>query len=554
MNYNPLRQPAPIVLAVGAVFGLILGLLIGWVFWPVEWTGATLRDLYPQEKAEYIAAVADAYVIYDNQEAREVAQRRLAQLDDGALQQSFDDAIQYFRDSQFSDRAIRDSNIRRLAVALNLSPPTTDGAAQVLPTTDAAVTTAPATPVPAVESADSLGWLGWLLWLATALLLLAGGIYLLSKAGLPDFPSLLKPRPKATDERIDEFDEPTVQQRRRSPLAALTSRNEPGVDYSFDQEDDEWQPIAPSVAGQIRRNPPQSSAEGERNRRATTNIYANDDDFADESYDDRFEDDGYDDPALARNPFDDEDEEGEQWRSARQSYTIDLSEEGDASPTNPVQYAAPSSPMPHPRQPGGEDERDQTAEGDHRAKAVLSPVAPAGRDQSSHRADATRGGRTPSPTRVRNKVIDQHIFHYRIGMAEYDESRPIVDPQSGRYIGEFGMGASSKNALAQTGADQLVALEVWLFDKSDERNFGNQTRILLSEYAVDHNLEQMFLKERQDNPRPFTAQPGIHFQLESENLLLDCTIVDVEYSASHATQGIFQEITVDMTVQQKGGK
>ena len=148
-------------------------------------------------------------------------------------------------------------------------------------------------------------------------------------------------------------------------------------------------------------------------------------------------------------------------------------------------------------------------------------------------------------------MIDQHIFHYQTGMTEYDESRPIVDIQSGKYIGEFGMGASSKNALVQTGPEQLVALEVWLFDKSDERNLGNQTRILLSEYAIDHNLEQMFLKERQDNPRPFTAQPGVHFQLESQNLLLDCTIVDVEYSNNNATKGIFQQITVDMTVQMK---
>jgi hypothetical protein len=158
---------------------------------------------------------------------------------------------------------------------------------------------------------------------------------------------------------------------------------------------------------------------------------------------------------------------------------------------------------------------------------------------------------TATTTRTHAKTLDQHRFQYQSGIAEYDESHPIFDTESGKYIGEFGMGASSKNALAQVGPDQLVALEVWLFDKSDERNLGNQTRILLSEYAIDHNLEQLFLKERQDNPRPFTAQRNVTFQLESQNLLLNCMIVDVKYSTNNATKGIFQQITVDMTVQKK---
>lgn len=565
MNYAPLRQPAPIILAIGAAIGLVIGLLIGWVFWPVEWTGATLRDLYPAEKAEYIAAVADAYAIYDNQEARAIAQRRLAPLGDENLQQSFEESLQYFQESQFSDRAIRDSNIRRLAVALNMSQPTTAAAPQALPTLGAETTSPPVTdalvtPAPS-EATGGLGWIGWLLWLLTALLLLAGGIYILSKAGLPDFQSFLKPRQKATDE-IDEFDEPT-QPRRPQQNAALV---QPGEAGAFEEEDD-WPSIIPPVVGSPRRNFPQSPQDDKRTRRPNNNVYVPDnepyeddpvaeDGFDEDDFGDDFDSDLVDntddrDHDYAQEPFENEDDES----PVGQRYTIDVAPEHDTpADARPARYAAPPSPTAQPIRPDVAPDPDQNRKDNETPKAALVDVVPSGRVQTARSTTMPTSEHAPTPMRARHKVIDQHIFHYRIGMAEYDESRPIVDSQSGKYIGEFGMGASHKNGVAQTGPDQLVALEVWLFDKSDERNLGNQTRILLSEYAVDQNLEPLFLKERQDNPRPFTAQPGIHFQLESQNLLLNCTIVDVEYSINQPTKGIFQEITVDMTVQQKSGK
>ncbi|MCB0126176.1 MAG: hypothetical protein KDE58_28155, partial [Caldilineaceae bacterium] len=157
----------------------------------------------------------------------------------------------------------------------------------------------------------------------------------------------------------------------------------------------------------------------------------------------------------------------------------------------------------------------------------------------------------PAARRPRHQLIDQHTLSYQMGIAEYDESKPIVDPDVDKYIGEFGMGTAEKNGVVQPNGDYVAALEVWLFDKSDEKNMGNQTRILLSEYAVDHNLEQAFTKERTDNPRSFTPQPGVHFQLESQNLLLDCTIVDVKYLESGPGKGMFGSVRVDMSVHKK---
>jgi hypothetical protein len=173
-------------------------------------------------------------------------------------------------------------------------------------------------------------------------------------------------------------------------------------------------------------------------------------------------------------------------------------------------------------------------------------------------AETEQGGPTakavstlPTNRRPGHKLIDQHRLQYRLGITDYDESKPIVDPASGKYIGEFGMGTSNKNGVVQPNGDQVAALEVWLFDKSDEKQMGNQTRILLSEFAVDHNLEQALMRERTDNPRPFTPQKGVHFQLESQNLLLDCTVVDVAYIETGSGKGMFQSLNIDMSVHQK---
>lgn len=572
MNYAQLRQPAFVFLAVGAVLGLGLGLLIGWVFWPVEWTGATLRDLNRAEKAEYIAAVADAFVIYDSPEMAAVSQRRLAPLDDGNLAQTLQDALTYFGESQFSDRAIRDSNIRRLAVALNMSPPSVVAVPQEAAgsNAEATATSLPqvvATPLPEPTATSRLGWVGWLLWFLTALLLLVGGIYILNKTGLPDLQTFFKPRTPAA-EAIDEFEPPQAEPTRRRGTGTTIVSTEPGTAYSFDQEEDEWPAPRRLPIEQSRR--PEATTRNPYQRPVThayddADLDENDFDESDiADYDVVDEEDFIDGEDIESDiadrrgrvaddhePFDDEDD-GSSGRPTRTtSYTIDPEEQAPPNSSISRSPLPPTNPADGRRTDRRSDaEQDPARNSPDQPSATLVATAMPQRPQAPQRT-AVREGAVPA-LRTRSKVIDQHIFHYQIGMAEYEVSLPIVDPQSKKYVGEFGMSTGGKNTSLQTGTDQPVALEIWLFDKADERNVGTQTRILLSEYAVDHHLEPIFLKERQDNPRPFTAQPGIHFQLESQNFLLDCTIVDVEYSTSSASKGVFQKITVDTTVLQKG--
>lgn len=597
MNNTKPQQLFPLIFGIALATGLALGLLIGWVLWPVEWAGATLRDLDRADQAEYLAAVADAFVIYSDPEAAEIAWRRLQGFQPD-VQQAINDAIFYFRDSQQPERAIRISNLGRLATAIGLVPPTlamtdnpmADQATGAPVATQAAVVDS--APTTAVPSAEASGWMRWLLWVVV-LLLIGGGIVLLRPylgqvnqgwlserlTGLQGQLTALRQRPQAADDTLgaDEFtdeDYTIGAQRSSQRQATMAGRHlvTAEEDLAFDDEDENgWQAAnadydeidyhtAPPVGRADYRRPP------------------DDPDFAEAVDDDNEDDFGEDDldqglrragqfvttdedalptgsrsgtPARYQPTAADEADEDD-LADDDEGYDPAWDEEWQAKP-GPTASGRPASHAAHSQGQATDESGEDEEEGEEDDAEIEAPPLhrnPTAAPAIRHR-EPTPSTPAPLPPRTRYKILDQHTLQYRIGMPEYDESKAILDPAAGKYIGEFGMGVSTKNGLVQTGPDQVIALEVWLFDKSDERSMGQQTRILLSEYAIDNNLEQVFLKERQDNPRPFTAQPGVHFQLESQNLLLDCVIVDVKYTQSGAAKGIFQQIKVEMTVQQK---
>ena len=68
---------SPKVTAVlGVIGGLIIGLLIGWVFWPVEWTDATPQALSAEAQEDYMRMAIDSYRV--NGDPNLAVQRYLA--------------------------------------------------------------------------------------------------------------------------------------------------------------------------------------------------------------------------------------------------------------------------------------------------------------------------------------------------------------------------------------------------------------------------------------------------------------------------------------------
>jgi hypothetical protein len=80
-----MEQPKPrrtglivaVLVILGLTAGAVIGLLIGWVVWPVSYVDTSLADLSPQDKEEYILLVAH---VYQSDGDLEKAQTRLDQL------------------------------------------------------------------------------------------------------------------------------------------------------------------------------------------------------------------------------------------------------------------------------------------------------------------------------------------------------------------------------------------------------------------------------------------------------------------------------------------
>lgn len=464
-----------ISLSAGIVVGLALGLLIGWVWWPVEWKGAGLDEMRVDAKAAYMAAVADTYVAYGSEEAALLAAQRLAPL--GDLSTSFDEAVTFFQSQPNSELQI--DHLARLAAALGV-PISGQLAVQApeAPTTPEETAATPA--ASAGQESGGLGWLGRLLAILVALALIGGGIY-----GLW-----------------------IVSQRRSTGYVIDDVASQP-----FEHEEFTTTPASVIQTTDPRAAPDQLSRSGPAGSRP--------------SYTGAISEAG---PP----PFEDEEAEDDGAPGPTSYY----------KPTPYVSHVAESSPIMDTE----EEEFDADAvEVDYDMPEVhqnnvqlrgAQPAAGLGLDSSA------RNARSASLNRfARYPTMDRDSATYRVGEGEFSYTHNVVD-EDGNYLGEFGIGVSERHGVLNNDRDKVVALEVYLFDKSDESQITTVGRTLLSEYAHDH-LYKHFEQNRQHPP--ITAQRGTEFALEGRRFVLLCAVGNVEYGEN----GIFRTATVDMELKRK---
>jgi len=145
----------------------------------------------------------------------------------------------------------------------------------------------------------------------------------------------------------------------------------------------------------------------------------------------------------------------------------------------------------------------------------------------------------------RYQTIDHFHAEFTVGMQNFDWTQHIQGVQDGVYAGEYGAGVSERHGMLNNDPEQVVAIEVYIFDKSDEKHLVNVSRVVLSEYADTH-LRKQFEREK-DRLGPIVAQPNTTLQLETRQFVLICTITDVVYS----DEGIFKRVIMDMELKKK---
>ena len=503
--------------ALGVLLGLILGLIIAWGIWPVQWTNAWPADLSQEARAQYLAAVSEAYVYYGDAEAAEVARNRLFSLN-ADLPTYIADAQKFFVDNPQPNSRVYIGNLGKLAVALNVQSP------DII--IDTPVDIAPVAATATEGSSGDVGdrvraWVNWALTVLAAIILVGGGFYVVGRlnqrrlatsasdtlddGGFDDEPGsggIMRPAPARTASP-NPFSRPLRGSAGDvAPTASHTAPPRQADDFGgFDDDDDEF--YSHGVASRS------------LDYRSEDEVFEDPlvDDFADDALEDSL-DDVMDEPIG--DPFD-----APQDRYSAPHYTSHIINSDEDELEDDLDL----------------DLDDELEDDDvfAEAESIAAPAATA----------------TPSRTSTGVRTLDTYTFQYMAGIADYDQSRPIVDPQTGLQVGDCGMGVNMKNNIVQNNPDNVIALDVWLVDKKQEKSFSSQDRVLLSEYVVDHNLESTFTRERPNDPSPIIPQPGTTFQIKGPSLTLDCVITDVSYMKSGTATGMFQSLSIDMTVRSR---
>jgi hypothetical protein len=476
--------------AVGALAGLILGLIIAWLIWPVQWAEAWPADLSQEARAQYLAAVSEAYVYYGDDQAVEVARNRLFNLNDN-LATEIASAQRFFADNPQASSRVYINNLGQLARGLDVQSP--DIILDIPLDADAAAVVPPATENAAVG--DSVrAWVNWALTVLAAVILVAGGFYVVGKLNQ----RRLARGTDTLDDETEGFDDEPGSLGNVGYTRPSTSPGSPTVNNPYAR------PMrgAPSSVAASLATPGSSTLPRE--------------DYA-------FEEDDSDDLYSSGTPLD-----ASNYRDEEDVFEEPLDDEEEIFAPRRVLDATDDL----------DDEDEALGEQDH-SMADAAVAAPMQRT-------ANRGA--PPPLRT----LNTYTFQFHTGIPDYDQSRPIVDPETGLQVGDCGMGVNMKKNSLQDNPDNVIALDVWLVDKKQEKSFDSQDRVLLSEYVVDNNLEKAFTRDRPNEPSPIIPQTGTTFQIKGPSLTLDCVVTDAQYIKNGTGMGMFQSLSIDMTVHSRG--
>ena len=569
-----------IALGAGVLLGLVLGLLIGWVWWPVEWDGpapaAALPSLDAGQTASlaipYVSSVADAYVAVLTEDAAALAQSRLAALGSDATS-TIDAAIAFY--SNQPDGRLRVANLQQLAGGLNLpitaaaaiQPPALSAPAAADESAGAETADEAAAGTGAVTSAapDDNPWLQRLGGLFVSLIAVAlgiGGIYWLTRKRGPN-PLGSAALPSGLDIPSKEVGGAFLQE----PDLPAMSTSHPTFDRSSLTSPYRGDSAAAQRSGSAAPSGYGSYSSGAAGAGSPTSSYA-----------------GVNRPAPAARPtpsysgeapggFESEDEE------YRSSDGRDGEEDPRIAGARSVPYRAPQAPAPAAHEPGESrplpvfpatsyddleldetlDEEEEDDFGDEEIAGDETDTAGAPISAVSARPGAEAAPRSAVPVSPgapvvapRGPVIDTFTAEFFAGATDFIVARTLSEERTGNDIGEYGIGIPDRNGILNNNPDQVIALEAWLFEKADTSGGISTltvTRPLLSEYAHDHQYPTF--EKAYPTSSLLTAQPGVVLTIETRGLRLDCTVVEVQYRRDGSLKGLLQSMKVDMVVRRR---
>lgn len=140
--------------------------------------------------------------------------------------------------------------------------------------------------------------------------------------------------------------------------------------------------------------------------------------------------------------------------------------------------------------------------------------------------------------------LGHFVTSYQFGDDGYDTSFNIETPDpDGQFLGACGVGFSE--VIGEGGPDNIIAFEIWLFDKTDLDNVQTVTKVLMSSYAYNNEILRAKMRDRGE---AILADKGGTVVIDGMGLTLTARIADFAYGTDPALpeQSYFETLTTEL--------
>jgi hypothetical protein len=181
---------------------------------------------------------------------------------------------------------------------------------------------------------------------------------------------------------------------------------------------------------------------------------------------------------------------------------------------------------------------EPTSRGASTSAPVAAAAAGAAARGESPTQPETAAGHVAAPKYTK---VGEFLATYNAGEPDYDEGFDIKDT-SDAVVAMCGLGLMSP---VGRGSDQAAALQVWLWEKSDQ---FTQVQVLMSENAYkDTALREQLAEEYPSLP----IRQGTEFDMQTHGFLLHGIVERIIYEEGEEINRIFNHLAVRLRVLQK---
>ena len=146
--------------------------------------------------------------------------------------------------------------------------------------------------------------------------------------------------------------------------------------------------------------------------------------------------------------------------------------------------------------------------------------------------------------RVTRQLVGQFEANYAFGIQSYDESFTI-NAADGELLGACGVGINESVDRDAANSDQVRLLDVWLYDRSAVRSVSQP---LVSPGFDVSGLDDFTEGNGSDSTFPLEVVPGLRCTLQSDSILVECSIKSATFLEGELEPMPFRSVSVSLAV------